>query len=714
MNDARLPDIGFESYDSMEGLIAIDRSAPPARFGSWPGAKLIHAVYPGLLVAGTIALASTWLAQHYTAPVMLFALLFGMAFHFLHEEGRCVAGIEFASRSVLRLGVGLLGVRITLSQIASLGPWPVATVIVGVATTILFGFLLARRMGLSSMFGVLSGGAVAICGASAALAIASVLPRSDTRERDTILTVVSVTALSTIAMIIYPIFATSIGLDHRQAGIFIGGTIHDVAQVVGAGYTISNETGDIATYVKLLRVAMLLPAVFAISFLYARNKGPGESAKATLPMFLVGFAVLVVLNSIGPLAEGCDRPRQRRFALVSGRGDRGAWHEDFVQGAVRGRLAADRAHDRGDALDRRARVVCGQSDHLRLVRTSRRLDAALDRKDAFLAERKLAAVDRGVADLADVSVGHDQHDVAASAGRERNQIRVEADRPLRAVAAHLPAGIGPDLGRLAGRNALSGLTEASENVPLRKADHRLLRDLVDFERLARRRASAPTITAQAPRRIFSLLSPGSLPRGRFGRSCRKHERGLTMRGVRSNRRCGARLKDRDLRVAVSPLVDKGEADRRDDLDLRRLLHHAKRIWLKPSSLDERGERRSSQTLSVRRIEEGERKRAAGRRRTELRRVGAPDARHAAERQRLDIGAQKRARLGAVVDEQREPRAARKSLDRERPRSREQVNHARALDLAGESVLENVEDRLAQALRGRTNGARRRRRATCGP
>ncbi len=303
MNSAKLPDIGFESYDSMEGLIAIDRSAPPARFGSWPGAKLIDAVYPGLLVAGTIALASTWLAQHYTAPVMLFALLFGMAFHFLHEEGRCVAGIELASRSVLRLGVGLLGVRITLSQIASLGPWPVATVIVGVATTILLGFLLARRLGLSSMFGVLSGGAVAICGASAALAIASVLPRSDTRERDTILTVVSVTALSTIAMIIYPIFATSIGLDHRLAGIFIGGTIHDVAQVVGAGYTISNETGDIATYVKLLRVAMLLPAVFAISFLYARNNGPGENAKATLPIFLVGFAVLVVLNSIGLLPK---------------------------------------------------------------------------------------------------------------------------------------------------------------------------------------------------------------------------------------------------------------------------------------------------------------------------------------------------------------------------------------------------------------------------
>ena len=292
--------VGFESYDSMEGIAAIEQSAPPRRFASWPRAKLIHAVYPGVLVAGTIALASTWLAQHYTAPVMLFALLFGMAFHFLHEEGRCVAGIEFSSRAVLRVGGALLGVRITIGQIASLGAAPVATVIVGVATTILFGLALARRLGLSAAFGVLSGGAVAICGASAALAIASVLPRDDNSERDTILTVVSVTALSTLAMILYPVFATAIGLDRLHAGIFIGGTIHDVAQVVGAGYIISNETGDIATYVKLLRVAMLLPAVFAISFAVARNGG-GAGARPALPVFLIGFALLVLANSFGLL-----------------------------------------------------------------------------------------------------------------------------------------------------------------------------------------------------------------------------------------------------------------------------------------------------------------------------------------------------------------------------------------------------------------------------
>ena len=292
--------IGYDSYDSMEGIASIEPTPPPRPFENWPKARLIHAVYPGVLVAGTIALASTWLGQHYTAPVMLFALLFGMAFHFLHEEGRCVAGIEFSSRTVLRAGVALLGMRITVAQVQSLGLIPVLTVILAVATTIAFGAILSRRLGLSSKFGILSGGSVAICGASAALAIATVLPPDENSERDTILTVVTVTALSTLAMILYPILAISIGLDNQHAGVFIGGTIHDVAQVVGAGYTISPETGDIATYVKLLRVAMLLPSVFVISVLLARGGG-AAGPRPKFPAFLIVFAALVLINSFAGL-----------------------------------------------------------------------------------------------------------------------------------------------------------------------------------------------------------------------------------------------------------------------------------------------------------------------------------------------------------------------------------------------------------------------------
>ena len=305
----------FQSYDGMEGLGAGPVAVRPPSAAARGRAILIR-VYPGFAVAATIALAATWLSQQYTAPVMLFALLIGMAFHFLHEEGRCIPGIEASSKTILRIGVALLGARITVSQIMGLGAMPILTVIVGVTTTIGFGWLAARALGLKSRFGVLSGGAVGICGASAALAIASVLPKDPEAERDTILTVVTVTGLSTLAMILYPLFVTAVGFSHVQSGIFLGGTIHDVAQVVGAGFSISPQTGDIATYVKLLRVAMLLPVVGTIALILARSAASGpRHVKVPLPWFLFGFAALVALNSLGVLPK----------AAVGAAGDISRW-----------------------------------------------------------------------------------------------------------------------------------------------------------------------------------------------------------------------------------------------------------------------------------------------------------------------------------------------------------------------------------------------------
>ena len=285
----------------MEGIAEIEHRPPPRRLERIPGGKLLYAIYPGVIVAVTIGLAATFLSQHYGAPVMLFALLLGMAFHFLHEEGRCVAGIEFCSRTILRIGVGLLGLRITLGQIAGLGVGPILTILAGVATTTLLGVLLARRAGLGRFFGVLSGGAVAVCGASAALAISTALPYYAAKERDTILAVVAVTTLSTVAMIVYPLLVTFLGLDHVHAGMFLGGTIHDVAQVVGSGYMISQETGDIATYVKLLRVATLIPLVLVISLTLQGGGHATAGGKAAFPLFLFGFAALVVLGSLTAL-----------------------------------------------------------------------------------------------------------------------------------------------------------------------------------------------------------------------------------------------------------------------------------------------------------------------------------------------------------------------------------------------------------------------------
>ncbi|MFM2066959.1 MAG: hypothetical protein RLZZ584_1868, partial [Pseudomonadota bacterium] len=243
----------------------------------------LHTVFPGLLACAVVAAAATFLSEHYGAPVMLFALLLGTAMNFLSEtvEGRggpCLAGIEFTARQVLRTGVALLGLRITVGQIAELGWAPVLIVAASVVLTIGVAMALARLMGFRPLFGLLSGGATAICGASAALALAAALPAHPLRERATLFTVVGVSLLSTLAMIVYPMLASALGLDARTAGIFLGATIHDVAQVVGAGYGMSRETGDVATFVKLMRVAMLVPViVFAVLLTRARAAEAGES-----------------------------------------------------------------------------------------------------------------------------------------------------------------------------------------------------------------------------------------------------------------------------------------------------------------------------------------------------------------------------------------------------------------------------------------------------
>lgn len=246
-----------------------------------------------------IALAATFVSERYGGPQFLFALLFGIAFNFLATHPRTRPGIEFAARTVLRFGVGLLGARITLEQIAALGAGPILLVIGAVVATILFGALIARFFERSLAEGVLTGGAVAICGASAALAISAVLPRGERSSQFTLLTVVGVTALSTLAMILYPAAVPLLGLDAVGAGLFLGGTIHDVAQVVGAGYMISPEAGVNATFVKLLRVAMLVPAVVAISLLFRSRGGTGGRRAPLLPWFLVVFVILVAVNSAG-------------------------------------------------------------------------------------------------------------------------------------------------------------------------------------------------------------------------------------------------------------------------------------------------------------------------------------------------------------------------------------------------------------------------------
>ena len=182
----------------------------------------------------------------------------------------------------------------------------VAWIIIGVASTLGFGVLGARVLRRGWRFGLLTGGSVAICGASAAMAIAAVLPKNEHSERNLIFTVLSVTVLSTVAMVAYPIVTQVLELDQRATGVFLGGTIHDVAQVVGAGFSVSEETGETATLVKLIRVTMLAPVVlvFSLAIRAMGQSRDGESKRPPLiPGFVLVFLALATVNSFGVIPE---------------------------------------------------------------------------------------------------------------------------------------------------------------------------------------------------------------------------------------------------------------------------------------------------------------------------------------------------------------------------------------------------------------------------
>jgi uncharacterized integral membrane protein (TIGR00698 family) len=271
--------------------------AEVGRIGAWrePVARL----FPGVALCATIAAAASFVSEHYGGPAMLFALLIGIAFNFLMEESRAKPGVEFASRFVLRLGVGLLGIRITLQEIAAFG-WQTPLVVAGlIALTIGSGFVAARVFGRQWRFALMTGGAVAICGASATLAIAAVIPHNEKTERNVLFTVVAVTTLSTVAMVIYPVLFGLLGLGDREIGFLIGATIHDVAQVVGAGYSVSDAAGDAATVVKLLRVAFL-PVVLVAIVLALRGHAAGGKV-ALLPWFMLLFIALSLTGTLLPV-----------------------------------------------------------------------------------------------------------------------------------------------------------------------------------------------------------------------------------------------------------------------------------------------------------------------------------------------------------------------------------------------------------------------------
>jgi uncharacterized integral membrane protein (TIGR00698 family) len=258
----------------------------------------VQKCYRGTVICALGGIAAYGLSEQYNAPVMLMALLIGLAVHFLSEDDRIAGGVEWVAKSLLRIGIALLGLHISVGDIFTVGVNALALVVIAMIVTFIVGAMLGRAMGLTGAYSRLSAGAVAVCGVSAAIAISAVLPKRSGGDKELALVIISVTALSTLAMILYPVLTSMLNMNNHAAGIFIGGSIHDVAQVVGAGYSISGEAGDTATYIKLMRVALLLPIVLLIG---AASRGAAASAdrQAVLPGFLIAFMILATINSLG-------------------------------------------------------------------------------------------------------------------------------------------------------------------------------------------------------------------------------------------------------------------------------------------------------------------------------------------------------------------------------------------------------------------------------
>ena len=257
----------------------------------------IKSIFPGVLVSILVGISAKFLSNNYGGPTILFALLLGMILHFLYAETLCEKGIDFVSKYLLQLGIILLGFGVTWQQVAKIGFGPLSIVLSGIIFTILVGPILAKILNRGWRIGILTSGAVAICGASAALAISSVLPKNKFSEQNTLFTIVSVTTLSTLTMIVYPLLVRYFNMDDFSAGVFLGASIHDVAQVVGAGYGISKTAGDTATLIKMVRVAALFPIVLILLCFLPKRPKSGALKKVPIPFFIVGFLMAIFLNS---------------------------------------------------------------------------------------------------------------------------------------------------------------------------------------------------------------------------------------------------------------------------------------------------------------------------------------------------------------------------------------------------------------------------------
>jgi uncharacterized integral membrane protein (TIGR00698 family) len=271
-----------------------------------PSVAMAATLAPGIILSALVAaigyIAAPFVAKAVPIPNMVIALVVGIALNPLAARPAVQPGMNFCVKTLLRWAVALLGLRVGLGDIAALGLETALLIVIAMAATVASGFVFARWYGRSAGFGALVGVGTAVCGASATLATSTVVPEYNGKAADIAFVVVAVNALATLAMLVYPPLCIVLGFDAQTTGVMLGGTIHDVAQVVGAGYAVSEAVGNTAVIVKLFRVFLLLPVVLSVGWYFTRMGIQHGQARVPVPGFAIVFLLLCVLNSAMPLA----------------------------------------------------------------------------------------------------------------------------------------------------------------------------------------------------------------------------------------------------------------------------------------------------------------------------------------------------------------------------------------------------------------------------
>lgn len=269
---------------------------------------LVH-IAPGLCLTALIAAGSIWLHRvpgfGGLSPLIL-SILIGMAYHnIVGTPRRAKAGVAFSLRTILRAAIVLLGLQLTLLQIASVGVAGVFGTVLTLASTFAFTLWMGHRLGIGRQLTTLIAAGSSICGASAVVATNAVV---DGGDEDVAYAIATVTVFGSLSMILFPLINTVLHLSPHAYGLWTGASIHEVAQVVAAAFQDGTVAGHFGTIVKLTRVLMLAPVVLIVAFIWARvgqkDERHGARGKITVPWFAFGFLAVVVLNSfLAPLVS---------------------------------------------------------------------------------------------------------------------------------------------------------------------------------------------------------------------------------------------------------------------------------------------------------------------------------------------------------------------------------------------------------------------------